>query len=107
MREIEWELVRQGVGLNSTVLKAAHHGSETSTTDEFLSVVNPETAVISCGSDNKYGHPDEEVVFRLERRISPERVLITSANGTIEFITDGERLWVEWGGEEKLYRGGI
>ena len=95
MRETEWELVRRGAYLSSDVLKAAHHGSDTSTTGEFLAAVNPEAAVISCGSDNKFGHPDEDVVFRLQQRIMPERVLITAANGTVEFITDGERLWVE------------
>jgi competence protein ComEC len=97
MRETEWEMVRQGLGLKSTVLKVAHHGSDTSTTSEFLAAVDPGAAVISCGSDNKYGHPDEEVIFRLRQKVRPEQVFVTSANGTIEFITDGERLWVEVG----------
>lgn len=95
MRETEWEMVRQGLGLSGTVLKVAHHGSDTSTTGEFLAAVSPGAAVICCGSDNRYGHPDEDVIYRLAQRVSPERVFMTSANGTIEFTTDGERLWVE------------
>ena len=81
--------------LTSTVLKLAHHGSDTSTTPEFLTVVNPQVAVISAGKDNKFGHPSDEVLNRLKTRINPRNIYCTADSGTIEFITDGERLWVE------------
>jgi len=97
MRETEWELVRQGADLSGTVLKVAHHGSDTSTTPEFLAVVNPQVAVICCGVDNKFGHPGGEVVNRLEQKLGRENIYRTDENGTVEFITDGERLWVEAG----------
>ena len=77
------------------VPKVAHHGSDTSTTPEFLAVVNPELAVISVGKDNPYGHPGDEVITRLEENVSSENIYRTDENSTIEFITDGERLWVK------------
>ena len=78
-------------------MKVAHHGSDTSTTPEFLAVVNPQLAVISAGKDNPYGHPSPEVMERLEGKLGSENVFRTDEHGTIEFITDGERLWVRVG----------
>jgi len=95
MREAEWELIRQRARLNSTILKVPHHGSATSTSPEFLTVVNPQLAVISAGADNKLGHPSEEVLIRLQEKIGPVNIYRTDKHGTIEFITDGERLRVE------------
>jgi len=92
-QEAEWELIAARADLGSTVLKVAHHGSDTSTTPEFLAVLNPRLAVISVGADNKFGHPSDEVLERLD----PENIYRTDEQGTIEFITDGERLWVEVG----------
>ena len=95
--ETEWELVRERAPLASTVLKVAHHGSDTSTTSEFLSVVNPQAAVISIGADNDYGLPDDEVLDRLTARIGQDNMFRTDEQGTITFTTDGETLWVEVG----------
>jgi competence protein ComEC len=94
MWQAEFELIEQRAALASTVLKVGHHGSETSTTPEFLAVVNPEVAVISAGKDNPFGHPSAEVVERLEAKLGSENIFRTDEQGTIEFITDGERLWV-------------
>lgn len=52
--------------LNSTVLKVAHHGSKTSSIQEFLKAVNPKVALIGVGENNKFGHPNEEVLKRFE-----------------------------------------
>jgi len=79
----------------STVLKVAHHGSDTATSSGFLTVSRPQVAAISAGTDNRFGHPDPEVLIRLEAAVSPEHIYRTDASGTIEFITDGERLWVK------------
>ena len=95
MREAEFELITQRVDLASTVLKVAHCGSDTSTTPEFLAVVNPQIAVISVGEDNLFGHPSPEVMAQLKARIGSESIYRTDKQGTIEFITDGKRLWVE------------
>jgi competence protein ComEC len=99
MRDTEWELIRERADLSATVLKVAHHGSRTSTTPEFLAVVNPRVAVISCGAENKSGHPHEEVVCRLGEKAGGENIYRTDEQGTIEFTTDGERLWVEAGNQ--------
>ena len=52
--------------LNSTVLKVGHHGSKTSSIEEFIEAVRPRIALIGVGKNNKFGHPNESVVKRLE-----------------------------------------
>jgi competence protein ComEC len=94
-REAEWELTRERAHLASTVLKVAHHGSTTSTTPGFLSVVSPALAVISVGVDNSFGLPDGDVISRLEEKVGAGNLYRTDIQGTIEFTTDGRRLWVE------------
>ncbi|MBC8476914.1 MAG: ComEC/Rec2 family competence protein, partial [Dehalococcoidia bacterium] len=93
-REAELHLITRRAALKSTVLKVAHHGSDTSTSQEFLSAVDPQIAVLSVGADNKFGHPSDEVVDRLENKLGQGNVYRTDHHGTIQFTTDGERLWV-------------
>jgi competence protein ComEC len=52
--------------LNSTILKVAHHGSNTSSTENFIKIVNPKISLIGVGKNNKYGHPGLEVLTRLK-----------------------------------------
>ena len=52
--------------LNSIVLKIGHHGSKTSSTHDFLTAVNPKVALIGVGENNKFGHPNKDVIERLE-----------------------------------------
>ena len=87
-------LVRYSPDLESTVLKAAHHGSRTSTTSGFLDRVKPTVAVISSGSGNRFGHPHPEVARRLERALGAEGIFRTDRQGTVEFVSDGVNLWV-------------
>lgn len=63
--EGEKALIESGLLKDVDVLKTAHHGSRNSTPAEFLELVRPELAVISCGRDNSYGHPHEELLRRL------------------------------------------
>jgi len=93
--EAEREILHQGVELRSTVLKVAHHGSATSTCPQFLAAVDPEIAIISVGETNPFGHPDQETMYRLEGRLSEDKIYLTSERGTITFTTDGKKLWVE------------
>ena len=93
--EVELELIQQRSDLRSTVLKVAHHGSDTSTSRQFLAAVDPELAVICVGVDNSFGHPNSEVVVRLVDAVGRDSVYRTDEDGTIEFITDGESLWVK------------
>jgi len=80
-----------------SVSKVAHHGSDTSTTSQFLAAAAPEVAVICVGADNPFGHPSPEVMERLIDRLGKDNVHRTDEDGTIEFITDGESLWVRTG----------
>lgn len=52
--------------LKSNILKVAHHGSKTSTTEEFLKKVNPKIALIGVGENNMFGHPNNQVIERLK-----------------------------------------
>lgn len=52
--------------LKSTILKVSHHGSKTSTSEEFLKYVKPEIALIGVGKDNKFGHPNQTTIEKLE-----------------------------------------
>ena len=52
--------------LESCVLKVAHHGSKTSSTKEFIEAVQPKISLIGVGKDNKFGHPNQEIIERLE-----------------------------------------
>ena len=92
--EVEFEIIGQRANLKSTVLKVSHHGSKTSTSPQFLAAVDPEVAVVSVGADNTFGHPSPEVVEKLIDRLGEDNVYRTDEDGTVEFITDGERLWM-------------
>jgi competence protein ComEC len=94
-QEAEFELIHRQADLKSTVLKVAHHGAATSTTSEFLATVSPLLAIISAGADNRFGHPSPLVLAKLEERVGAGNIYRTDRHGTIEFITDGERLWVK------------
>lgn len=74
------------------VLKVGHHGSDSSTSENFLKKVEPTYAVISCGLGNSYGHPTDKVLKRLyERNINTYR---TDLQGTIVFTSDGSEISV-------------
>ena len=77
------------------ILKAAHHGSKTSTTPAFLEAASPTVVVISAGADNRYGHPNTEVLKRLEQAVGADRVYQDAQKGSVELITDDYNLWVE------------
>ena len=78
-----------GRKLRADILKAGHHGSKYSSTSSFLEKVKPSAAVISCGKDNKYGHPADEALERLEN--AGAKVYRTDINGSVIVTTDGKR----------------
>ena len=93
--ETESLLAAGGLGIQSTVLKVAHHGSKTSSTAGFLDAVDPAAALISVGGTNSFGHPDDAVVERLLQQTGIENLYRTDRDGEVEFITDGQELWVD------------
>jgi len=82
----ESELVKDGVVLRSKVLKVCHHGSKTSSSEDFLKAVSPDAAIIQVGRNN-YGHPSPEVLARLKN--FGIDVLRNDKNGDIKIISDG------------------
>lgn len=86
----ELALARMTQNLDADVLKVAHHGSKSSSTDSFVRATHPRLAIISVGRKSMFGHPHPEVVQRwLE---SGAQVFTTGKCGTITLETDGEQL---------------
>lgn len=81
-----------GNSLDSTVLVAGHHGSQSSTSEPFLNAVSPRAAVISSAYDSQYGHPHEAVLSRLAARSIP--TYWTATHGTIRFTSNGSAVRV-------------
>ncbi len=88
----EKDLLASGQNLQADVLWAGHHGSKTSSTKGFLLAVSPVAAFIQCGVNNDYGHPNRELLQRLEE--TQALCLRTDLDGHILFSTDGQRLAV-------------
>ncbi|MES2223385.1 MAG: MBL fold metallo-hydrolase [Patescibacteria group bacterium] len=76
--------------LDTDILKAGHHGSRTATSKEYVEAASPEYAVISCGVDNKYGHPHKETLDTLNSLSVP--ILRTDTMGRISFESNG-KVW--------------
>lgn len=80
---IEKEILRSGADVDCDVLKVGHHGSSTSTSEDFLRACSPEEAVVSVGRNNAYGHPSPAVIARLSSR--GIKIRRTDFEGTIRY----------------------
>ncbi|HBW73811.1 MAG: hypothetical protein UX10_C0011G0021 [Candidatus Magasanikbacteria bacterium GW2011_GWA2_45_39] len=87
---VEETLLASGVDLRVDVLKVGHHGSHSSTSEEFLKAVSPQYATISCGRNNDYGHPHLSTLKRLER--FGVHAYRTDTEGDIVIMSDGEKI---------------
>ena len=96
-RIAENDLVDSGADLKADVLKVGHHGSEGSSGYIFLREVMPTCAIISCGKNNSYGHPDETTLSRFSD--AEATVLRTDELSTIVARSDGESIYFMWGEE--------
>ena len=90
--KIENDLIRADYDIDVDVLKIGHHGSKTSTSSKYLEATSPEIAVISSGYGNNYGHPNGEILKRLDG--SEITTFITSLNGDIVISSNGEKITV-------------
>ncbi len=90
--ETEAELVKAKLPVRAQVLKVGHHGSRHATSERFLNAVNPEAAIISCGADNRYGHPSQPTLDRLKS--SNVQVHRTDLSGEITIVSDGNTFQV-------------
>ena len=90
---VEEALLDSAAQVKAQVLKAGHHGSNTSSSGAFLDAVSPSIAVISCGQGNDYGHPHREVLDRLSQRAVT--VYRTDQDGTVVLTSDGQSIAVQ------------
>jgi competence protein ComEC len=89
-RTIEEEILAAGLDIRAQVLKAPHHGSDSSSSEAFLAAVRPENILISAGRSNRYNLPHPGILARYEK--TGARVLRTDLHGAIEIRSDGRRL---------------
>jgi competence protein ComEC len=87
----QWLL--QGIVKPVDIYKAAHHGSAYSNSEAFLQALSPRAAVISCGANNRYGHPSPEAVSRMEAAGS--ELFYTMDSGRIRFRCEDGKLTAE------------
>lgn len=92
-KKVEQQILDGGYDVDADILKTAHHGSSTSSSEDFLDAVSPEFAVISCGSDNSYGHPHKEVVKLLTD--TETEYFRTDKDGTVYYYGDGYNMTLE------------
>lgn len=92
-KQVEDALIDNGINFDCDVLKVSHHGSSTSSTKDFIDIATPEYSAISVGADNSYGHPNKNVVARLEQAGSD--VLRTDYLGDIIFSIENGEIVVE------------
>lgn len=98
-KEAEQDIIDSGRLESADVLKVAHHGSNTSSTTDFLDIVNPDYAVIMCGVDNSYKHPHKKIVERLAEYC--DKIYRTDIDGTIVFTSDQNDIEVKTENQEK------
>ncbi|EMA68188.1 beta-lactamase [Halorubrum aidingense JCM 13560] len=89
----EYLIDAYGTELQSTVLKAGHHGSSSSSSEPFIDAVRPRAVVISSAYDSQYGHPHDEVLQRLADRSLP--TYWTATHGDIVLVSDGSGVSVQ------------
>ena len=80
---VENEIMKDYESIPCDILKVGHHGSDTSSSDKFIQYASPEIAIVSCGKNNKYGHPSKSVVETLNKYHIPIRR--TDLEGTITY----------------------
>ncbi|OOM14428.1 hydroxyacylglutathione hydrolase [Clostridium saccharobutylicum] len=86
----EGEILQKQLDIQADVLKVGHHGSSSSTSQDFLNKVNPKYAVISCAKGNDYGHPHKETLDKLkDKNIG---IFRTDLSGTIIATSDGAKI---------------
>lgn len=84
----EKKILEKGIDLDSDILKVSHHGSRTSSDENFIKRISPKVAVIQAGKDNSYGHPHKETLETLEKY--GIIILRNDINGNIKIISDGK-----------------
>lgn len=89
--DAELAMITMGVLNRSSMLKAGHHGSKSSSTPGFIKVLQPEITIISSGENNAYGHPNSQVIDMFTG--FGVNIYQTSKSGELSFATNGNRFW--------------
>lgn len=89
----ELAIIKAGLTTRIDIQKVGHHGSKTSSSLDFLWKLRPETALISCGLNNKFGHPSPEVLNNFA--LIDAQILRTDHLGVIEIVSDGQKFWLK------------
>ena len=92
-KEAELAMLAGGLNLRSDIVKVAHHGSKTSSVEQFVAASRPGVAIISVGRSSIFGHPNKDVVERW--RASGAQVMTTGEMGTISVVVDGRSVNVD------------
>jgi competence protein ComEC len=92
-KQVEEQLVQNGDALGSTFLKVPHHGSKTSSSQDFLQAVHPRYAVISVGADNSFGLPSPEVIRRYQQ--DGIALWLTERDGEVTALSRGNRVLIQ------------
>ncbi|WP_010239921.1 ComEC/Rec2 family competence protein [Clostridium arbusti] len=90
--ESENEILSNGFDVSCDILKLGHHGSKTSTSEDFLKEASPKIAIISCGKNNDYGHPHKITLDKLASINS--KIYRTDLHGNIVLSSDGNQIKV-------------
>ena len=89
--EVEQDLIKKYNIKNIDVLKVGHHGSRTSSSKLFIDAINPKYSIISVGKNNRYGHPNKEVLDTLDE----SQIYRTDRDGSIMFKINKDKLRIE------------
>lgn len=87
--ESEMDMTKSGEDLSASLLLTPHHGSSSSSSQKMISAVNPDYTVIQVGANNKYGHPTDKVLKRLEKQ--KVKVFRNDLQGSILATTNGDK----------------
>ena len=89
--EVEEDLIKKYNLSDIDVLKVGHHGSKTSSGEEFINEINPKYSIISVGKNNRYAHPNKEVLDNLKE----SKIYRTDQNGSVMFKIKNNKLKIE------------
>ena len=89
--EVEEDLIEKYNLQDIDILKVGHHGSKTSTSEKFINEINPKYSIVSVGKNNRYGHPNKEVLNNLD----DSKIYRTDEDGSIMFKIKNNKLAIE------------
>lgn len=92
-KKVEYQILDSKADIRSDVMKISHHGSSSSNSEDFIKAVDPDFAVISCGTGNSYGHPHRETIDTLNN--TGTDYFRTDESGTVSVYSDGNKWSVE------------